>query len=326
MHRQRIHGRLHSVPWLPPKKKLKQPWFSKHPLHQQLYSLISTSNSSDALSALYTKAFDLCELYKSADLCEIDSEAELLLLSQIVFKSHEFCVEISQFQHANRLIDTKCFREISKLARYWEVSTFMAHISRKYQAISRHIKLELLPAFQSASLPTLPGSPNIRCHVHAEIQLITFYARQQPKLDLKIPRVIGVSKSACYLCSLFIDFHSQFFINRSHGRLYNLWTVPDIFNQKHMRPQRETFRQVINAVNREVCRVLSVEQERRQKRIPRQPLPNESEATLPTGKPRSLLPSEAGTIIAGESAHLICPLPRFKCRILTSDRWKLCPT
>lgn len=60
--------------------------------------------------------------------------------------------------------------------------------------------------------------------VHAEIQLLFFYELNPGRLR---PRVICSSKSACYLCDLFFKLHGQFYIPRTHGRLYERWTLPD---------------------------------------------------------------------------------------------------
>jgi len=60
--------------------------------------------------------------------------------------------------------------------------------------------------------------------IHAEIQLLFFYEIHPRILR---PRVICSSKSACYLCNLFIQIHNQFFMHRTHGRLYDKWILPD---------------------------------------------------------------------------------------------------
>jgi len=60
--------------------------------------------------------------------------------------------------------------------------------------------------------------------VHAEVQLLFFY---EQSLDIRQPRVLCSSKSACYLCDLFIKTHGKFHVPRTHGRLYDKWIVPD---------------------------------------------------------------------------------------------------
>ncbi|KAL8658085.1 MAG: hypothetical protein Q9226_001289 [Calogaya cf. arnoldii] len=62
-----------------------------------------------------------------------------------------------------------------------------------------------------------------RWKVHAEIQILLFY-EQNPSLSR--PRIIGSSKSACYLCNLFIQHHGKFQVPRSHGKLYDRWMLP----------------------------------------------------------------------------------------------------
>lgn len=62
-----------------------------------------------------------------------------------------------------------------------------------------------------------------RWKVHAEIQLVIFYEQYPSKMP---PRIIGSSKSACYLCDLFIQHHGLFQVARSHGKLYDRWILP----------------------------------------------------------------------------------------------------
>jgi hypothetical protein len=59
--------------------------------------------------------------------------------------------------------------------------------------------------------------------VHAEIQILCFY-EQRPHQPL--PRVICASKSACYLCNLFLETHGKFIVPRTHGKIYDRWTLP----------------------------------------------------------------------------------------------------
>ena len=63
--------------------------------------------------------------------------------------------------------------------------------------------------------------------VHAEIQLLFFYELNPERTR---PRTICSSKSACYLCDLFFKLHGQYYVPRTHGRLYHRWTLPDWHN------------------------------------------------------------------------------------------------
>ncbi|KUJ12168.1 uncharacterized protein LY89DRAFT_673949 [Mollisia scopiformis] len=60
--------------------------------------------------------------------------------------------------------------------------------------------------------------------VHAGIQLLFFY-ELHPRYPR--PRFICSSKSACYLCNLFFFLPGGFHVPRTHGRLYDKWTLPD---------------------------------------------------------------------------------------------------
>ena len=41
-----------------------------------------------------------------------------------------------------------------------------------------------------------------------------------------LPRMIGSSKAACYLCDAFIRAHGIFQVSKAHRQVYNQWTVP----------------------------------------------------------------------------------------------------
>ncbi|KAI9764608.1 MAG: hypothetical protein M1840_008342 [Geoglossum simile] len=72
---------------------------------------------------------------------------------------------------------------------------------------------------------TVSESLSHKYRVHAEIQLLLHYALNADANSLQ-PRVIYASKSACFLCNLFLKFYGQFFTPKTHGRLYEKWAVP----------------------------------------------------------------------------------------------------
>jgi hypothetical protein len=78
--------------------------------------------------------------------------------------------------------------------------------------------------------------------VHAEIQILCFY-EQRP--HQQIPRVICASKSACYLCNLFLKTHGKFIVPRTHGKIYDRWTLPP---QSCLNP--ETIQRLLPTVHR----------------------------------------------------------------------------
>lgn len=62
-----------------------------------------------------------------------------------------------------------------------------------------------------------------KLRLHAEIQLVLYY---EQNTGLIRPRVICSSKSACYLCNLFLSFHGRYYTPSNHGRLYDTWKWP----------------------------------------------------------------------------------------------------
>ncbi|KAK3700511.1 hypothetical protein LTR37_015912 [Vermiconidia calcicola] len=91
--------------------------------------------------------------------------------------------------------------------------------------------------------------------VHAEVQILLFYELNP---TLRRPRVVCSSKSACYLCNLFFKIHGQFQTPRTHGRLYNKWTLPcwtseQSYMVKKITPIMEKFNK---ALERKILEVL----------------------------------------------------------------------
>jgi hypothetical protein len=54
--------------------------------------------------------------------------------------------------------------------------------------------------------------------VHAEIQILCFYEQRPHHTP---PRAVCASKSAYYLCNLFLEIHGRFSVPRTHGRIYD---------------------------------------------------------------------------------------------------------
>lgn len=73
------------------------------------------------------------------------------------------------------------------------------------------------------------------------------------------PRAIGISKSLCFLCFQFLQKHKHFFPSRTHGRLYDQWTVPDL--AEFSDGTREKYRTVLGGVDAEVRGLIEGEPE-----------------------------------------------------------------
>jgi hypothetical protein len=107
---------------------------------------------------------------------------------------------------------------ISKLASYYSATFELVCAAR--DRTCRVFQCVQVEPFQIQMPASLQGSP---WKVHAEIQLL-FY-ELHPRYQR--PRFICSSKSACYLCNLFFSLHGGFRVPRTHGRLYDKWTLPD---------------------------------------------------------------------------------------------------
>ncbi|KAE8141231.1 hypothetical protein BDV38DRAFT_279137 [Aspergillus pseudotamarii] len=104
-----------------------------------------------------------------------------------------------------------------------------AHIFRndcEKQAFYDHVNIlhdrdEVLEKFQNCAKDRPPP-------VHAEIQLINYFDRQQCQLLDESNPYIGCSKPACYLCYRYITDHPRrWLLPPSHQKLYHRWSLPE---------------------------------------------------------------------------------------------------
>ncbi|KAH6699615.1 hypothetical protein EV126DRAFT_424351 [Verticillium dahliae] len=121
------------------------------------------------------------------------------------------------------LYDASEVRQIDKLARYLFLCKDFLRLARKpeYRTLFNHIDVTALKAYSATFRPGL----SLKCFVHAEIQQILYLERHTCQLAV---RALGCSKSACYLCDLFILKQSRYHVSHAHRRLYEQWTIPDV--------------------------------------------------------------------------------------------------
>ena len=91
--------------------------------------------------------------------------------------------------------------------------------------------------------------------VHAEIQILCYY-EQHPHIKFP-PRVLKSSKHACFLCDLFIKTHGKFHIPKTHGKLYELWMLPNICELDLDDETRENFIQVMHRFNEAIEKAIN---------------------------------------------------------------------
>lgn len=143
----------------------------------------------------------------------------------------------------------KLVNQISKICRYWEVCLYLTSFTKYLPSnMVTIISLETLDAYEhNCARICTPG--HSKCWVHAEVQLIFYYATHA-SLNRHLPRVLGTSKAACYLCNLFIRHHGKFFVSKTHGHLYDQWTIPDLASVGAA--QQAIFRAVLKNMNEDI--------------------------------------------------------------------------
>lgn len=303
--RNRIHGRLQSSLWKPPPHRRGVP---RKPLHvgvQRISHTISKSrsqlNTQLDSKELMQKLDKLLVSFKRVDGCTKGTDEDLSMLKDIVRESHALVTSDGRLTMeetvasyglpADEICKNSHIRQVDKIARYWGLCLFVAEAARKHQGIFQDMQLEILPPYSSVmSSISFDGSP-VDCYVHAEIQLLTFYGLISNE-EVPEPRVIGVSKAACYLCNLFIQSHGGYFISKTHGQLFEQWNVPDLAEFSEC--QRSRYRNSLAAMDREMRVALVSERKRPQGQGRNYPL--HSWLNLPKAFPLSPLGSDTGTI------------------------------
>jgi hypothetical protein len=197
----------------------------------------------------------LAELIKSIKAVDQGaSEGQTELLKKVIHKSHAVShhggfksleTALQEMRLSEDVCQSREVLEIDKLSKYLELCDDLIRLSRQpsTRTLCLGLKLEVLQSYPRIR-PL--GSP-MTCRVHGEVQLVLFYERQ-PKQPP--PRAIGSSKSACFLCDLFIQKHGGFGISHSHMKLYPMWTIPEVsWMNAH---QAEHFHGIIQAMTLDI--------------------------------------------------------------------------
>ncbi|TVY27089.1 hypothetical protein LHYA1_G003156 [Lachnellula hyalina] len=268
LHFRRLLARLRSSKWNKPKYLSKS---HKKPLWQDMEGLIHRAQfvytKKERVTRVLVEKFlgDLAAVYEAF---EHALGNELTEIEQVVLRSLEFCstAEIKDYllrlessvgaKPTNQMASAlKTLRQIQKIASYRRMSMSLVKIAKEYPNLFEGgITLAYLTPYQS--VPTTIGYEEwaTTCHVHAEVQLAVHYdliSQQKREMFLK-PRAIGVSKSLCYLCYRFLLAHHGFFPSRTHGRLYDQWTLPDLSEFDEDTEKR--YRNILKDIDEEVGR------------------------------------------------------------------------
>lgn len=299
------------------------------PLHQEVLDLCAAIEGQ--LPGIYRgsplilrQLTALQKTIRSVDDYPRRSKEILDLLKGLVLESYDVCtsqgadsLERYVFDHGFVPQDDRyllCIRQIDKIGRYWGLCKSTTEDSRKYSDMFGHIKLQFLSPYKpSTSLITGGRATRAHLHVHAEMQIIAFYGLRS-SAEIPKPRVIGVSRAACYLCNLFVQFHGQFFVTKTHGWLFDQWNIPDLAETDAI--EQDKYCSTIAQMDKEIQSALAKERQGFEKRrkpmgsrlaLPLQPLlsthspipstilsdvpeDNELDVPLPTSSPGTHIP------------------------------------
>lgn len=272
-------------------------------IHCKGEPLVATSSDSDAATKIREQCIELRGVFEDLENSD-DKEALLQHLMKLCSMAYQFDVRaldtiLKQLPITDLSLKEYLPRAVEKLGRYRAIAIDLINAARTtkhtlFRRITvRSIKPPGLPN-DGALITTLRDfhavwsrttsrdvrnqttrlqaetrtkyqnrifGSHTKFKVHAEIQLLCFY-EQRPNLPR--PRIICASKSACYLCDLFFKSHGKFVIPRTHGRIYDRWTLPPPSNLKQDTIQRllpvlNQFNQVLEvtilrALKGEICK------------------------------------------------------------------------
>lgn len=144
------------------------------------------------------------------------------------------------------LLDARDVQEVGKVSNYWRISRHLALCSWRFRHLFANAEWYPLVQYRASSKSQIIAQQ----FVHAEIQLLVHYELNSPPL---MPRAIGASKEACFLCDSFIRAHGRFSITGAHRQTFCQWTVPDLkeYDWQTIRHFRQILEQVCVEVKQE---------------------------------------------------------------------------
>lgn len=202
--------------------------FGRRPLIEHLSHAIHNESirATTAVKECREKAQDLQNLFTTLESTglhtEIDKAEEIII--EIVRQAYTFSIHtnldaVLRAATVDPTLKKYLPEAIGKLGRYYSATSELVCAARhKYCRVFERIEIE------PYQIPLPTSLQRSDWKVHAEIQLLFFYEVQPHRRQ---PRFICSSKSACYMCDLFFSLHGEFYVPRTHGRLYDKWILPD---------------------------------------------------------------------------------------------------
>ncbi|KAL8645405.1 MAG: hypothetical protein Q9226_007320 [Calogaya cf. arnoldii] len=301
LNRNRIHARIRSKylyidPLYEGLRKLL-PQLQKVPTFQPFIgSVTRLCNDYESIDTQINKGFEAFDLLQNTvkQSYKLYRAIENALGNTAVDHSSGRALSLEKYRH------NKHVQQINKIGRYWALSRFLTKAVFRYPNVFSHLIAERICPYTptQSCISVNPRTPIVDCFVHAEIQLAIFYDSYELQ-ECQKPRVLGVSKDACYLCQLFIEYHEKFNVSKAHGRIYDQWTLPDLAGFTTV--QRQSYRRIIQAIQR-TCKAVALEEKKDSQRD--YPLTS----TLDFGEYKSL-PSNASSTLTATPAYGVTPWP-----------------
>ncbi|KUJ22602.1 uncharacterized protein LY89DRAFT_636788 [Mollisia scopiformis] len=272
LHHPRLLARLRSTKWSKPtylSKSHKKPLYADIPNLLHRLSFLFSKSEKALLATIKTNLQTLHTLYSTFE--TLPSSTDHSSLHHLITTSCTILNHPSTKQFSQRLVSSqktrkptpqvasalKTLRQIEKIASYRRVATSLLKASTTYRSLFSNLRIAFLAPYTAIPTTIAYESWAKTLHVHAEVQLAVFYDLQttsnsSTSPDAPRPRAIGTSKWLCYLCYRFLVSHGRFFPSKTHGRVFDQWTVPDLV--EYGDGVRERYRGVVREVDEVVRR------------------------------------------------------------------------
>ena len=200
--------------------------------------------------------FDLDSLLAASDMLDPTSKQSLPIAISKIGRYHSACTYLicaAQKFPCFDNISVQALRAPSRTrleratSRPTGSDRLMAILQSRPQTLQDSLQTTMGRAIGGRALDA-PFSSSLQAEqpVHAEIQLL-FYYEAHPASPR--PRVICSRKSACFLCDLFIRLHGVFRVRKTHGRVYDKWTLPEASQPSLPRPSIVHIGTVVKRMN-----------------------------------------------------------------------------